>query len=254
MKTLADLLSPDVLDSLKGLTHDEATKVIIDTVGEEAYADFLSGLNDDEVDKIMSLATEGAVIDGDDTLNSKKNDDIVEEEQKEDAPTDTTVTEDVSEPADDGASATDETTADNSANEDVVDEAPTDDVVVDTTVDSASDSVIDTAYVEGLEARVKELEGLLHDSAVNTAIELEATKQGCIDVDDIKKFLDTASIEVVDGKANGVAELIAELKKTKKYLFNSNSSVGTQGFNPAKPTDALDGVSARFYELNPGLR
>jgi hypothetical protein len=252
MKTLADLLSPDVLDSLKGLTHDEATKVIIDTVGEKAYADFLSGLNDDEVDKIMSLATEGAVIDGDDTLNSEKNDDIVADEQKEGEPADTTVTEDVSEPTEDGASATDDTTADNSANEDVVDAVPADDVGTDTD-EGASDSTIDAAYVEGLEARVKELEDLLHTTIVDNAIELEASRQGCIDVSDIKKFIDTSTVEVIDNKAN-VADLVAELKKTKKYLFNSNVSGGTQGFNPAKPTEALDGVSAKFYELNPGLR
>lgn len=256
MKKLLDLVSADVIESLKGKSYDEAVKIIVDSVGKKAWDKFIKGIDESEVEKIVTLETDSAVNGGAETLNSEKSDEKVEEEEKEGAVADNVATEGDDKPAEDSASEGDETSADSSVNEDVKVDETSEVVTVDTVDTDDSEKVeIDPVYVEGLENRVKELEGLLHNVIVENAIDLEATKLGAIDVDDVKKFINLSEVKVDNGKASGVSELISELKKSKGYLFNSTQNGGkSSGFNPAKPADALDGVSAEFYKRNPHLR
>ena len=256
MDFLKDLIPEEIYTSLVGKSYEDALKVIVDTVGEDAWAEVTANVDDETIKNSVSLATGEAVIVGDETLNSEKSEEKVEEEEKEASVDEDGTTEEGEKPAEDSASEDDETPTDSSDVEDVVVEETSSEGTVDTVdTDASENDAIDPVYVEGLENRIKELEGLLHNAIVDTAIEIEANKAGCIDVDDIKRFIDTTTVEVVDGKASGVGEMIADLKKQKGYLFTATKSKGSSGgFNPAKPVSALDGVSAKFYELNPNLR
>ena len=223
IKKLKELLG-DVFASLSGKTEEEAVAISTEAVGEEKISEIVSELNDAEKSEFWSLATESGVNGGDENLNSEKIEETSTEEVKVEASTVEGGTE-----------------------------------VVEETVEKSETNVEEEAAVEGsesaeasLKARVEELEKLLHDQIVASAVEIEAIKAGIKNPEDAHFMINPAVVEVEGGKAVGVVELIAELKKNRPYLFESKV-VAEGGFNPATPSE-FDAVEAAFYRRNPELR
>lgn len=65
--------------------------------------------------------------------------------------------------------------------------------------------------------------------------ESEAQKLGVVDADAAFKLADLSGVEIDDnGKVSGIEAALADLKKTRKYLFGSPSQpVGNSGGNPS---------------------
>lgn len=74
----------------------------------------------------------------------------------------------------------------------------------------------------------------LRTERIQNRLEAAAAKAGAIDVDAVRKLADLSSVDIDDeGKVIGIDAVIAELKKSRKYLFGDPSQpVGNAGGNP----------------------
>ena len=244
MVDLKDLLSPEIYGYLKGKTHEGAVDLIIESVGKEAWEDFIKDLSDEDVAKILSIATEGGVNDGESTLNSENSesevDETVEAEENE--------TVETVENADDTAVETEVVESnDENADVDTVDTVESTETAVDSDGVPVIEDPVVKAYIESLIKRAEDAEQAYREALIASSIEVEAFKAGCRDVDDIRRFVDASAIEVNDGVPVGVPEVISTLKKSKPYLFEAKVSNGAStGFNPAKPS----GISGYYSGMS----
>lgn len=74
----------------------------------------------------------------------------------------------------------------------------------------------------------------LRAEKIQNRLEAAAAKAGAVDVDAVSKLANLSNVDIDDdGKVTGIDAVIAELKKSRKYLFGDPSQpVGNAGGNP----------------------
>lgn len=90
------------------------------------------------------------------------------------------------------------------------------------------------AELQKREAEYSSLTEKLRMQSIEFAFEQAASKAGVIDADAAKRLANLSEIEIDDdGKVLGIDAVIADLKKTRKYLFGPLNPVGSSGGNPS---------------------
>jgi hypothetical protein len=101
--------------------------------------------------------------------------------------------------------------------------------------------------------RATQLETELRETKVRSRFETAAAKAGAIDPEAAFKLANTASLKVKDdGSIEGIDQALAELRKSRPYLFGQKTSTGTPGgatvsTPPSNPNQAVnDAIRARW--------
>ena len=115
-----------------------------------------------------------------------------------------------------------------------------------TEIESLQTKVKDTSdadkEVEELKAKIASMEAEAKNKQLKDAIQAQATQAKARDVDDLIKFLDMDKVQLDEaGKVTGLEEQIAELQKSKAYLFEAQEP---QGGQQDPPTPGFFGTGA----------
>jgi len=101
--------------------------------------------------------------------------------------------------------------------------------------------------------RATQLETELRETKVRSRFETAAAKAGAIDPEAAYKLANTASLKVKDdGSIEGIDQALADLRKSRPYLFGQKTSTGTPGgaavsTPPSNPNQAVnDAIRARW--------
>ncbi|MGI5844494.1 MAG: phage scaffolding protein [Candidatus Xenobium sp.] len=101
--------------------------------------------------------------------------------------------------------------------------------------------------------RATQLETELRETKVRSRFETAAAKAGAIDPEAAYKLANTASLKVKDdGSIEGIDQALADLRKSRPYLFGQKTSTGTPGGAavsppPSNPNQAVnDAIRARW--------
>ena len=96
--------------------------------------------------------------------------------------------------------------------------------------------------VETLKAKIATMEAEAKNKQLKDAIQAQATQAKARDVEDLIKFLDMDKVQLDEaGQVTGLAEQIAELQKSKAYLFEAQEPQGEQ---TPQPTAGFFGTGA----------
>jgi len=91
------------------------------------------------------------------------------------------------------------------------------------------------AHAEALEQKLAALQRQSNARVIHAELKVEAVRQGMIDLDGIK-LLDLTAAELSEaGEFEGAAQLMANLKRTKPWMFGSVSSSSAVTAPPAQP-------------------
>jgi hypothetical protein len=91
------------------------------------------------------------------------------------------------------------------------------------------------AHAELLERRLADAENDARARIVHAELKVEAVRAGIVDLDGLK-LLDTAAAQVgQDGEVKNAAELIAQFRRAKPWLFGGSSSSSSANPPPAQP-------------------
>ena len=91
------------------------------------------------------------------------------------------------------------------------------------------------ARAEALERRLAEIEQEARARIVRAELKVEAVRAGIVDLDGLK-LLDLKSVELTpDGELANAAELMAQLRRAKPWLFGGTSSSSPASPPPAQP-------------------
>jgi hypothetical protein len=106
----------------------------------------------------------------------------------------------------------------------------------DTTNEPPVDSIVGLrARAEALEAKLVESEQEARERSVRAELKVEAVRAGMIDLDGLK-LLDPTKIRLnADAEIENAAELIAQLKRGKPWLFGGSSSSSPANVPPSQP-------------------
>jgi hypothetical protein len=90
------------------------------------------------------------------------------------------------------------------------------------------------AHAELLERRLADAENEARARIVRAELKVEAVRAGIVDLDGLK-LLDTAAIQIgPDGEVKNAAELIAQFRRAKPWLFGGSSSSSSANAPPAQ--------------------
>jgi hypothetical protein len=90
------------------------------------------------------------------------------------------------------------------------------------------------ARAELLERRIAELEAAHASRMIRSELRSEAVRHGLVDMDCLK-LIDGATVSVgADGEVRGAATALADLKKSKPWLFAGAGSSSTAAVPPAQ--------------------
>lgn len=107
--------------------------------------------------------------------------------------------------------------------------------------DKAKSQESQLSEVERANARAAKAEATANDAVAKLAqrtlqhrFEAAAQKLGVVDADAAYKLADLSAVEIdEDGNVTGIDAALADLKKTRKYLFGApNGAIGSAGGNP----------------------
>jgi hypothetical protein len=106
----------------------------------------------------------------------------------------------------------------------------------DTPAGSDTDPVAELrARAEAAERRLGEIEQEARARIVRAELKVEAVRAGIVDLDGLK-LLDLKSVELTpDGELANAAELMAQLRRAKPWLFGGASSSSPASPPPAQP-------------------
>jgi hypothetical protein len=106
----------------------------------------------------------------------------------------------------------------------------------DTPTGSGTDPVAELrARAETAERRLGEIEQEVRARVVRAELKVEAVRAGIVDLDGLK-LLDLKSVELTpDGELANAAELMAQLRRAKPWLFGGASSSSPASPPPAQP-------------------
>jgi hypothetical protein len=106
----------------------------------------------------------------------------------------------------------------------------------DTPTGSDTDPVAELrARAETAERRLGEIEQEVRARVVRAELKVEAVRAGIVDLDGLK-LLDLKSVEFTpDGELANAAELMAQLRRAKPWLFGGASSSSPASPPPAQP-------------------
>jgi hypothetical protein len=106
----------------------------------------------------------------------------------------------------------------------------------DTPAGSDTDPVAELrARAETAERRLGEIEQEVRARVVRAELKVEAVRAGIVDLDGLK-LLDLKSVELTpDGELANAAELMAQLRRAKPWLFGGASSSSPASPPPAQP-------------------
>jgi hypothetical protein len=91
------------------------------------------------------------------------------------------------------------------------------------------------ARAESLERRLAEIEHEAQARVVRAELKVEAVRAGIVDLDGLK-LLDLKNVELTsDGELCNAAELVAQLRRAKPWLFGGTSSSSRANPPPAQP-------------------
>lgn len=113
---------------------------------------------------------------------------------------------------------------------------------IDSLQAKVKDPIATEEEVETLRAKIASMEAEAKNKQLKDAIQAQATQAKARDVDDLMKFLDMDKIQLDEaGKVTGLEEQIAELQKSKAYLFEAQEP---QGGQQDPPTPGFFGTGA----------
>jgi len=91
------------------------------------------------------------------------------------------------------------------------------------------------AHAEALEQRLAETEQDARSRIIRAELKVEALRAGIVDLDGLK-LLDFSQVEVTPaGDIANAAELLAQLRRMKPWLFGGSSSSSSANPPPAQP-------------------
>lgn len=87
------------------------------------------------------------------------------------------------------------------------------------------------------EAKIAEATTKANERIIRAELKAEAIKAGMVDLDGLK-LADLSTVKLNEqGEVEGADKLMADLKKSKPYLFGSTSNSSNPAGNPPKPGD-----------------
>ena len=106
-----------------------------------------------------------------------------------------------------------------------------------------------TGKLTAAETKAQEAEAKALERSTMADLRIAAKDAGMVDLDGLK-LLDRAKVKLTDaGDVENGADLMAQLKKDKPYLFGGNSSS-----NPQKPPKPDDGKAKKYKDMTPEER
>jgi len=88
---------------------------------------------------------------------------------------------------------------------------------------------------EGLEQRLAELQRVTEAQVIKAELKVEAMRAGMIDLDGLK-LIDLAPLKLNDkGEVDGAMQLMAQLKRSKPWLFGRAFTSSSASAPPAQP-------------------